>query len=346
MWYTWGRYFAEVLYRMKVYFAPLEGITGYIYRNAFHKAFGRGIDKYFSPFISPGVNQPLTPKELRDIHPDNNKGLVLVPQILANNPDDFLLAAKYIKDLGYSEVNLNLGCPSGTVVAKRKGSGLLGDTDLLLRMLDKIYETTDMKISIKTRIGKDDPDEFPEILEIFNRFPVYELIIHPRIRNEFYKGTPNMEMFDYAAKNSRNPLCYNGDIVTKAQFDTMSEKYNDLTGIMIGRGFLQNPFLAWDVQGINVNNMEAKKGQTSKPQKETQKESKLEALKKFHDEVLERYEEYMSGDKPVLFKMKELWCYMINIFDEEKYGKKIKKAEKLSVYKEVVRELFENCSLK
>ena len=177
---------------MNLYFAPLEGITGYVYRNAFHKIFKSNIDKYFSPFISPGVNQPLTPKELRDIHPDNNKGIKLIPQILANNPDDFLLASTYIRDLGYNEINLNLGCPSGTVVAKGKGSGLLADTDKLLRMLDKIYEKTDMEVSVKTRIGKDDPDEFPELLEIFNRFPIKELIIHPRIRTDFYKNNPNM----------------------------------------------------------------------------------------------------------------------------------------------------------
>lgn len=305
---------------MNLYFAPLEGITGYVYRNAFHKIFKSNIDKYFSPFISPGVNQPLTPKELRDIHPDNNKGIKLIPQILANNPDDFLLASTYIRDLGYNEINLNLGCPSGTVVAKGKGSGLLADTDKLLRMLDKIYEKTDMEVSVKTRIGKDDPDEFPELLEIFNRFPIKELIIHPRIRTDFYKNTPNMEMFELAYKESKNPVCYNGDVVDIDGFNSIAEKYPDMTAVMIGRGFLRNPLLANELINENVD---------------------MKLIKKFHDELLAGYEEVMSGDKPVLFKMKEIWCYMMDLYkDSEKIAKKIRKAEKLSVYKEVVGELF------
>ncbi len=309
---------------MKLYFAPLEGITGYIYRNAFHKAFEREsniIDKYFSPFISPGVNQPLTPKELRDIHPDNNKGIYLVPQILANNPDDFLLATKYIKDLGYDEVNLNLGCPSGTVVAKKKGSGLLGEPDMLERMLDKIYSTTDMKVSIKTRIGKESPEEFPEILNIFNRYPVYELIIHPRVRSDFYKNKPNMEMFSWAVKESEHSLCYNGDVVTVEDFKAIDNQYPSVDSIMIGRGFLQNPMLANEIKD------------GAKPD--------MEYIKYFHDLVMEGYIEVMSGERPVLFKMKELWCYLIKLFtDAERYGKKIRKAEKLSVYTDIVEELF------
>ena len=312
---------------MNLYYAPLEGITGYVYRNAFHKIFKPNIDKYFSPFISPGVNQPLTPKELRDIHPENNKGLKLIPQILANNPDDFLLASTYIKDLGYREINLNLGCPSGTVVAKGKGSGLLADTDKLLRMLDKIYEKTDMEVSVKTRIGKDDPDEFPEILEIFNRFPIKELIIHPRIRTDFYKNTPNMEMFELAYNESKNPICYNGDVVDVSGFNMISEKYPDMTAIMIGRGFLKNPMLANEICGEHMD---------------------VDLVKQFHDELLLGYEAVMSGEKPVLFKMKEIWCYMMDLYKDmegiEKTAKKIRKAEKLSTYKETVDELFkERC---
>ncbi len=310
---------------MKLYFAPLEGITGYVFRNAFHQVFEaetNKIDKYFSPFISPGVNQPLTPKELRDIHPDNNKGICLVPQILANNADDFLLATKYIKELGYDEVNLNLGCPSGTVVAKKKGSGLLGEPDMLERMLDKIYATTDMKVSIKTRIGKDSPDEFPELMDIFNKFPIYELIIHPRIRSDFYKNTPNKEMFNLAVKESKHKLCYNGDVVTKQGFEKIEQEYSRIDAIMIGRGFLQNPMLADAI-------LEGK-------------EPDMKKIREFHDVLLAGYVEVMSGERPVLFKMKELWFYLINLFDDaDKYGKKIRKTEKLDVYKEVVKGLFE-----
>ncbi len=311
---------------MKIYFAPLEGITGYVFRNAYHKVFEKDknrIDKYFSPFISPGVNQPLTPKELRDIHPDNNKGISLIPQILANNPDDFLLATKYIKELGYDEVNLNLGCPSGTVVSKKKGSGLLAEPDMLKSMLDKIYTSTDMKVSIKTRIGKDSPDEFPELMEIFNQFPVYELIIHPRIRSDFYKNTPNMGMYNLAYESCTTRLCYNGDVVSRDDFIRIRHEYPKTDSIMIGRGFLQNPMLASMILEDS--------------------EVDLLKIKEFHDLIMESYIEVMSGERPVLFKMKELWFYLINIFvDSDKIAKKIKKAEKLSVYNEVVESLFDD----
>ncbi len=312
---------------MKIYFAPLEGITGYVFRNAYHRTFeteSNIIEKFFSPFISPGVNQPLTPKELRDIHPDNNEGICLVPQILANNPDDFLLATKYIRELGYDEVNLNLGCPSGTVVAKRKGSGLLAEPLLLERMLDKIYATTDMKVSIKTRIGKDSPEEFPELMQIFEKFPIYELIVHPRIRSDFYKNTPNMEMFKLAYDKSvacDMKLCYNGDVLSKMDFQRIKTDYPRVDSIMIGRGFLQNPMLANEI--VEDTKLDMKK------------------LKAFHDILVEDYTEVMSGEKPVLFKMKELWFYLIKSVDDTgKYAKKIRKVEKLSAYKEIVEELF------
>lgn len=305
----------------KLYFAPLEGITGYVFRNAFHSAIHSKIDKYFSPFISPGVNQPLTPKELRDIHPDNNKGMYLVPQILANNPDDFLLAAEHIKELGYKEINLNLGCPSGTVVSKRKGSGMLGEPLIMERMLDKIYSTLDIKVSVKTRIGKDSPEEFPDLLRIFNKFPIEELIIHPRIRTDFYKNNVNMEMFDLAYRESKNPLCYNGDIVNKENAELIKSNYPNVKAIMIGRGFLHNPMLADEI--TENNQVDMKK------------------LRDFHDILLEAYKEVMSGEKPVLFKMKELWGYMITLFDDaDKYAKKIRKVEKLGLYNTIVDELF------
>ena len=231
------------------------------------------------------------------------------------------MATKYIKELGYAEVNLNLGCPSGTVVAKRKGSGLLAEPELLERMLDKIYSTTDLRVSVKTRIGKDSPDEFPELMEIFNKFPIYELIVHPRIRSDFYKNTPNMEMFKLAYDKSNTTLSYNGDVVDRDGFMKIVQAFPKLDSIMIGRGFLHNPMLAHDI-------LEEKKPDMKK-------------IKEFHDLLIDGYTEVMSGEKPVLFKMKELWFYLINLFEgAEKYGKKIRKAEKLYLYIDIANELF------
>ncbi len=349
---------------MKLYFAPLEGIAGYVFRNAFQDAFNPEIDKYFSPFISPGVNQPLTPKELRDIAPEHNKGMYLVPQILANNADDFLLAASYIKDLGYKEINLNLGCPSGTVVSKKKGAGLLAEPDMLEQMLDKIYATTDMKVSLKTRIGKESPEEFPALLDIYSKFPVEELIIHPRVRSDYYNNTPNMEAFSSAVEklSGKISICYNGDVLTKEDYfriangnaqqiheDNMlqfefTNKAVKIDAIMIGRGFLRNPLLANDIKKVSekeaiINNKDIR---SKRIDSEEISSEDMKKLKMFHDLLLEGYIEIMSGERPVLFKMKELWFYMIDSFPgNEKLAKKIKKAEKLSAYKEIVKEFFE-----
>ena len=173
---------------MKYYFAPMEGITGYIYRNVHHRFFP-GMDKYFSPFISPGTKKTMTPKELRDILPENNQDYTLIPQILTNRSGDFLRLCRDLKEYGYKEVNLNLGCPSGTVVAKKKGAGFLEYPNELDRFLEEIFAGTDLKISIKTRIGKDDPEEFEKLLEIYNKYPLEELIIHPRVQTDYYKNS-------------------------------------------------------------------------------------------------------------------------------------------------------------
>ena len=312
---------------MKFYFAPLEGISGYVYRNAYIKVFKSSIDKYFAPFISPGVNQVLTPKELRDITPENNKGIKLIPQILANKPEDFLLAANEIKKLGYDEININLGCPSNTVVAKKKGSGFLAYPDELDSFLEQIYSKTNLKISVKTRIGKESPDEFYELLNIYNKYPMEELIIHPRLQKDYYKNTPNMEIFNEAVRLSKNALCYNGDILTVNDYKKVHDTYPNIGAVMIGRGLLRNPMLVDEITNG--------------------KKIKIDKLIEFHETILESYKGVMFGEKPVLFKMKELWSYMITLFeDAEKIGKKIRKAEKLSDYEDIAKRLFEENKLK
>lgn len=310
---------------MKLYYAPLEGIAGYIYRNAFHEYFGKGhIDKYFSPFIAPGVNQVLSLKEMRDILPENNKVNKLVPQLLGSRGEDILLAIKRIKEFGYDEVNINLGCPSGTVVAKKKGSGLLYFTEELDKFLYTIFEDADVKVSIKTRLGKESPEEFYEILDIYNKYEMEELIIHPRIRSDFYKNSPNLDMYEYAYKNSKNVLCYNGDIIDGKKYDYIKEKFPNTDKVMIGRGFLRNPGLVFE---ICEGSMEYDK----------------EKLMEFHDRLLNDYSEYMSGEKPVLFKMKELWSFMSDYFvGFEKELKKIKKSQKLSEYKVAAKNIIIN----
>ena len=306
---------------MKYYFAPLEGISGYIYRNAYEKFFPNNIDKYFTPFIVPNQSKSLKTKEFRDVLPENNNGLNIIPQILTNNSEGFIATCKKLKQLGYDEVNLNLGCPSGTVVSKFRGSGFLGKREELDNFLDEIFKIQDMKISIKTRLGVDSADEFYEIMKIYDKYPMEELIIHPRTRQDFYGNKPNMEMFKDALKSSKNTICYNGDIFSVKDYEKFIEECPSVDRIMIGRGSLANPGLINEIKG---------KGVVDK-----------NILKEFHDEVCMGYKERLSGDINVLFRMKELWSYMIGMFeDSEKVAKKIKKERMLSEYNVSISRLF------
>jgi len=305
---------------MKFYFAPMEGLTGYIYRNA-HYTYFNNIDKYFSPFISTNQNISFKTREVNDILPENNEGLVLIPQLLSNNSKDFIHTVKKIKDLGYDEVNLNLGCPSGTVVSKNKGSGFLAKREELEIFLEDIFSKVDTKISVKTRLGKDNPEEFYYLIEIFNKYPMEELIIHPRIQKDFYKNTPNLSIFNEALSASKNPVCYNGDIFTVKHFEEITAKFPSVDTLMLGRGLLANPGLTRDIR----NNIKLEK----------------ELLKDFHDKLYSDYKDVLFGDRNILFKMKGIWSYMIAVFSQnEKYAKKIKKAQNLFDYEEAVLSLF------
>ena len=306
---------------MKIYFAPLEGITGHIFRNAFNDIYGH-IDKYFAPFISPTGKLPATARELRDLAPENNRGINLVPQILTCSSDCFIEAAKVLHAMGYKEVNLNLGCPSGTVCAKGKGAGFLPETPALQRFLDDIYsrsESEGFKISIKTRLGYYDPDEFYDLAEIFNRYPVSELIVHPRIRGDFYKGEPRREYFLYALEHVKCPLVYNGNIFSKDGYDELCGYFGtQLDPVMIGRGLISDPSLAEKLNGISTE-----KGQAE--------------LRLLHDTVYREYQKIISPDINVLYKMKELWNYWSVMFEDNSRDiKKLLKAKKYAEYEDIV----------
>lgn len=305
---------------MKFYLAPMEGITGHIYRNSYEKYF-HNIDKYFTPFIVPNQSVSLKTKELKDLLPQNNKGLNIVPQILTNNAEGFILTANKLKQLGYEEINLNLGCPAGTVVSKKRGSGFLAYPEELDKFLDEIYKIDNMKISIKTRLGKERADEFYKLIEIYNKYPLEELIIHPRTREDFYGNTPNLEVFKDALKLSKHSICYNGDIFTLNSYNKIINEFPEVNKVMLGRGILANPGLIGEIK----NNEFANK----------------EIIKMFHDEIFENYTILLNEDKNAMYRMKELWGYMSHIFtNNKKYYKKIKKAQKAIDYKNAVNSLF------
>lgn len=311
--------------KMKYYVAPMEGITGYIYRNAHHDLFP-GVDKYFTPFLSPNQNRCFTPREKRDILPENNQGVPLVPQILTNQADYFLKTVEELQDFGYREVNLNLGCPSGTVVSKGKGAGFLEDPDKLDAFLEKVFGKTEreqVRISIKTRIGMEDVEEFGDLLAVYNRYPLEELIIHPRVRRDFYNNQPDWKAFGDALRQSKNPVCYNGDIFSVSDYRDLMNHFGDLKALMCGRGVLSNPALLSEIKG--------------------EKNLTTEDLRSFHDRIYQDYRTLFAPDeRSVLFKMKELWGYMGGLFSEaRKELKKIKKAQHFLEYEAAVLEIFQ-----
>lgn len=314
---------------MKMYLAPMEGITGYVYRNALQKVFPC-VDRYFTPFITPNQTHRLKTRELRDILPENNQGMQVIPQILTNRADEFVWTALKCRELGYNEVNLNLGCPSHTVVPKKRGAGFLAYPDELAEFLELVCEKLDqhrMGLSIKTRIGKFTPDEFAELLSIYNRFSLTELIVHPRVQTDYYKNTPNMEAFAVAARESVNPVCYNGDLFCGTDYRRIAADYPEVTACMFGRGVIANPNLIAEIKTGAVLTKDL--------------------FRLFHDSVFDGYQESIPEIRNVLFKMKELWSYIGCAFvDGKKYVKRIRKAENKRDYEEAVARLFAERELK
>lgn len=323
---------------MKYYLAPMEGLTTYTFRMAYHKHYN-DFDTYFTPFLA---NKNLNSRELNEILPEHNEGMHLIPQILTNRSDEFLSIAKRIAEYGYDTVNLNLGCPSGTVVAKKRGSGFLGEPYELDRFLSEIYEKCPLHISIKTRIGMDSLEEWEDILKIYRKHPLTELIIHPRLQKEFYKGTPHRDAFALAKEMLDCPLCYNGDIVSSDTLQSLLEVFPDLDTVMIGRGLLQRPWLL-DILRPDISHCSgtlASSTGISAHNTDLSSES-LRTLQNFHNTLLEGYVKIMSGDQPTLFKMKDFWTFLIQSFPGyEKHLKKIRKANRISEYKIAVNEFF------
>ena len=306
---------------VKYYMAPLESVTTWIYRQAHAKIYGR-LDKYFIPFLEPHEKRDFKTRELQEILPEHNENIYAVPQILTNRSEGFIKLAKALKEWGYEEINLNLGCPSKTVVTKGKGSGFLAKPEELKLFLTEIFDALsgEVKISVKTRIGKEDPEEFPALLELFNKYPMEELIIHPRVQKDGYGNVPRLEIYELAEKQSMNPICYNGDLYTLEQIRNLTERFPGTQRLMFGRGFLRNPGLLYN------------EGKDS--------EETFEKFWAFHDLVYEGYQERNMGDRNVLFKMKELWSYQVYQFSEpERLFKVFKKAQDCKEYEQIIRNL-------
>ena len=326
---------------MQIYFAPLEGITGFAYRNVHRQFFGDAVCKYFSPFAAPNYTHHFKTREREDIDPANNADLCLVPQILTNRAGDFLWAAEEMYAMGYREINLNLGCPMPTVVKKGRGSGQLGDPDALDLFLEEICRGMDqipgkicpqgdripdkIRFTVKTRIGLESAGNAGRLVEIYNRYPIAELTVHPRTQRDLYGGKPDLETLSMFLEKSRHPVVYNGDIFSFADFDKIRSRFPDCGAFMLGRGLIADPALARELCG-------------GAP---LQKEE----LRRFHDAVFQSLKASLPGQAPLMGKMKELWFYMgRNFSGADRFLKEIKKAKNEIQYQSAVRALFANGS--
>ena len=307
---------------MRYYFAPLEGVTGYVYRNLHRRMFG-GVDRYYMPFLSANPSCAFSRKEWQDLCPEHNGFGDLVPQILGKDADSFIWAAKELRKLGYTEINFNLGCPSGTVTAKGKGAGFLAHPQELDHFLDAVYSALDGPISVKTRLGVVDETEFAALLEIYNRYPIAELTIHPRVRKDFYKKPVRIEAFAQALQKSRNPVCYNGDLFSRADCAAIKARFPQVQSLMLGRGLIADPALLV-------------------PEKRTR-----QRLQAFHEALYENYCTMFGNERNAVMRMKEVWFYHIHLFDgHEKLAKRIRRAASGAEYRAAAAEVYASLPLR
>ena len=332
---------------MKLYFAPLEGITGYPYRNA-HRALFMKPDRYYTPFITANQNMSLANREKRDIAPENNRGVPLVPQVLSNKAEQFAWVLSEMAERGYREVNLNLGCPSPTVVTRGRGCAMLADPEDLDRFFDDSFREMDrqgifLQVSVKTRIGSADTSVAGALTEVYNRYPLCEVIIHPRTRLQQYGGQPDLAVFREMLASSAHPVCYNGNICTEGDYRRLremfpEEEYPMLRAVMLGRGLLRDPMLAEKIAAGEAGN---EAGTETFPIRDER-----EMLTRFHGTYLANIRREIPEENNVLMKMKEFWTYLGDRFgDSEKLRKKIRKTRSLTEYEGYARRIFEGCDI-
>ena len=313
--------------KTRYYAAPMEGVTGAMWRRT-HQKYFPGADQYYTPFLTPTQAHKLTPREKRELLPEYNGSAVLVPQIMTRQAENFIWCAGAMGELGYEEVNLNLGCPSATVVTKGKGAGMLADLDALRRFLEGVFSAgLDMKISVKTRLGLETPEEFTAILAVLREFPLSELIVHPRVRRDMYTGPCRLEWYAAAAEESPFPVCYNGDVLSPGDRDGVLARFPQTTAVMVGRGLLADPALIRKLQGGPG--------------------ADRDTLAAFVGELYEEYVAAFRSRGNAMLRMKEVWSYLLYLFDGgQNFRKSIQRCRDTGDYERTVEELFRTCPLR
>ncbi len=304
--------------------SPLQGFTDFRFRNAFNELFG-GIDTFYSPYIR--LNGKLVVKTAyeRDILPENNSELEVIPQIMTNDADEFLFVSNYVQKLGYKELNWNLGCPYPMVTKRGMGAGLISEADKIDAILERVHSESDILVSMKMRMGYDDSNEILATLPILDKYPLKNIAIHARIGKQLYKGGVDLIAFQKCIDATKHTLYYNGDITSVNVFRELQERFPTINHWMIGRGLISDPFLPSMI----------KKDTIEYP------ENKLALFQQFHDRLYQEYSESLSGPKHLTMKMFHFWEYFSSTFNNpHKTLKKIKKAKSIYKYNAAVKEIF------
>lgn len=308
-------------------FAPLDGITKAVYRRVWQRFFG-GADRCFIPYFSPTKEHLITKRERVELLPENNPDTLLVPQVMTNRSPELIWAAETAQSFGYRELNLNAGCPSGTITAKGKGAGLLASPDALDALLDGACGKLCLPLSVKARIGFTNPDEFPRLLDIFNRYPLASLTLHARVRKDKYSGTLHYDAFAYALRESRNPVSYNGDLRTVGEVSAFAERFPDADAVMIGRGAIADPALFRKLRGGAA--------------------ASRDELRDFTAALFDAYTVFYGGQTGhAAQRMREVWFYLIHLFDDtRRLNKAMRRFRTATEYRSIEAEIFRELPLR
>ncbi len=305
--------------------SPLQSFTDFRFRNAFQKYFG-GIDTFYAPYIRLNGKFDIKPAYQLDIAHKNNRTLEVIPQIMTGKVEEFLFVTKYIRDLGYTELNWNLGCPYPMVINKGMGSGLICEPEKIDHILDRVHSETDVVVSMKMRMGYENAQEILHSFPILNKYPLKNIAIHARIGKQLYKGGVDLDSFEECLNHTDHKIYYNGDITTVAGYREMTERFPMIDHWMMGRGLIADPFLPQMI----------KDDTTEYP------EDRIDIFRKFHDTLSYEFEQKLKGEKHVIMKMLSYWEYFANSFtNPTKIVKSIKKTKTLDDYHDAVITVLE-----
>ncbi len=306
--------------------SPLQGFTDFRFRNAFHHYFG-GIDTFYAPYIRLDGKMVVKNSYQRDLLPEHNNTLEVIPQVITNDADEFLFVAKYVQELGYKELNWNLGCPYPMVTKRGMGSGLICDPAKIDNILDRAHSETDILVSMKMRMGYENSNEILDAFPILDKYPLKNIAIHARIGKQLYKGGVDLDAFERCVTSTKHKLYYNGDITSVEAFKNMQDRFPSIDHFMIGRGLIADPFLPSMI----------KKDTTEYPK------DRWKIFSEFHDTIYEQYDAALSGPTPIKMKMQGFWSYFSESFSNpQKTFKKIKKANNPKAYKLAVSEILKS----